>query len=355
MDNQFLVESDLDQKPEGQQCLQAWFYEHLFAKIERMRKKCVGIGLSGLVSGLCFWFLVFNLGCASFSQRLQKEKRVRVVDTPQKARNQDYIRRRVLILPFINLSTYSTPGSEEIAQKQLASVLGATGEIIVLDPSSTGQDLGQFQSGENFDMDQIMPLARKVGAHGVIVGRIRDLITRKVGDSVGVFRKVKAEVQTTVDLQMMSTKNGKSLVNELKSAQVQEDVTRVAKYSYTDREIHDDPALVNKAIGMAFEKMVFPIVRALRKFSWEGRVALIRGERIFLNAGRKSGLQLGDVLRVTDGREKVFDPTTGKFIGKIKGRMKGTVEVISYFGKDGAVTLVHSGSGFEKGDVVEFY
>ena len=34
--------------------------------------------------------------------------------------------------------------------------------------------------------------------------------------------------------------------------------------------------------------------------------------------------------------------------------MKGTVEIISYFGNDGAVTSVHSGSGFKESDLVEF-
>lgn len=299
--------------------------------------------------------LITQSGCSLLSKSSPREPGPKVVDVSQKARDQDFIRRRVLLLPFLNLSTYTSEGAEEVAERELAKVLKSTGEILVINPNKLGTDLESFQSGETYDIDKIMPIARKIGAHSIIIGRIRDLSTRKIGDSVGVFRKIVAEVKATVDLQMISTKNGSSMVNEIQSAEGEEELTRVAKYSYTDREIHDDPSLVNRIVFNAFEKMVFPIVRSLRKFSWEGRVALIRGERIFLNAGRKSGLQMGDVLKVTDGREKVFDPTSGKYIGKIRGRMKGTIEVISYFGKDGSVTVVHSGSGFEKGDVVEFY
>ncbi len=93
----------------------------------------------------------------------------------------------------------------------------------------------------------------------------------------------------------------------------------------------------------------------MEKLSWEGRVAAVAGERIFVNAGRLSGLQVGDILKITDEGDDVYDPETGRFIGTAPGRLKGTVEVVSYFGKDGAIAVVHSGSGFQENDRVELY
>ena len=46
---------------------------------------------------------------------------------------------------------------------------------------------------------------------------------------------------------------------------------------------------------------------------------------------------------------------SGGFIGKAPGRMKGTIEIVSYFGKDGAIGIIHSGSGFNENDLVEIY
>ncbi|MCJ8275463.1 MAG: hypothetical protein HRT44_11735, partial [Bdellovibrionales bacterium] len=108
-------------------------------------------------------------------------------------------------------------------------------------------------------------------------------------------------------------------------------------------------------VKAAFSKVQGPIVRALRKLNWSGRVALVRGEKLYLNAGRLSGIQVGDILKVTEAKEEVFDTETGGYLGNITGLMKGTLEVVSYFGKDGAVTIVHSGSGFKENDIVEFY
>ena len=84
-------------------------------------------------------------------------------------------------------------------------------------------------------------------------------------------------------------------------------------------------------------------------------MALVKGDRIYLNAGRISGIQIGDILKVTEDGEDVYDPESGSLIGRVPGRLKGTVEVVSYFGKDGAIGIVHSGSGFHENDRVELY
>lgn len=278
-----------------------------------------------------------------------------VRDVSPNARAGDEIRKRVLVLPFLNMSPYPSINAADIARTQLIRQLHATKEVLVLALNQIPEDMTKFQVDDTYDMKQVIPLARKIGAHGVIIGRIKELRTKKVGDSVGLFRDVKAEVKTLVDLQMIGTKNGTKMVHESKTSTITEDVTRVAKYSYTDKELQDNPVLIRKVVMSAFRKMIPPIVRALRKLNWEGRVALIRGERIYLNAGRLSGIQVGDILRITEGKEEVFDPDTGGYLGKIRGRLKGTVEVVSYFGKDGSVTIIHSGSGFAENDIVEFY
>lgn len=289
------------------------------------------------------------------ARRRRSEPQVR--DLPRQARptEDSGLRRRVVVLPFLNLSPYTSESSVRIARDTLISHLTQTGEVLSLSASDLPEDVTKYQVDDGYDIAKILPMARKIGAHGIIVGRIKEIRTRKVGDSIGLFRKVKAEVKALVDIEMYSAKSGSSMVKESRTAVIEEEVTRVAKSSYTDKELQDNPQLVRSVVKAAFSKMVMNVVRALRKMSWSGRIALVRGEKLYLNAGRLSGIQVGDILRVTEAKEEVFDPETGGFLGNIMGRMKGTVEVISYFGKDGAVTIVHSGSGFNENDIVEFY
>lgn len=300
---------------------------------------------------------VFLLQCSLMSEAQKRRSQPEVRDLPVEARSDDDsgLRRRIVVLPFLNLSPYVSESATDIAKATLIQKLNKTGEVLVMSAGDLEGDASKLQLEDGYDIKKLLPMARKIGAHGIIVGRIKEIRTRKIGDSVGLFRKVKAEVKALVDIEMFSTKSGASMLKDTRSATIEEEVTRVAESSYRDKELQDNPQLIRSVVRAAFSKMVDNIVLALRKMSWSGRIALVRGEKLYLNAGRLSGLQTGDILRVTEAKEEVFDPETGGFLGNITGRMKGTVEVISYFGKDGAITIVHSGSGFEENDIVEFY
>ena len=308
---------------------------------------------------LVFPLLAFSLvQCSVFQQAKDRRRSTPYVkDLPSQARPTDDsgLRRRVVVLPFLNLSPYGSARASEIARAALIKKLNKTGEVVTMSLAEIDEDVAKHQKDDGYDIAKLLPAVRKLGAHGIIVGRIKQIRTRKVGDSVGLFRKVKAEVSTLVDLELFSSKSGQSMVKETRTATIEEEVTKVAESSYKDKELRDNPQLIRAVVNAAFEKMVMSVVRSLRKMSWSGRIALVRGEKLYLNAGRMSGLQVGDILRVTEAKEEVFDPETGSFLGNITGRMKGTVEVISYFGKDGAVAIVHSGSGFLENDIVEFY
>ncbi|MEQ1879055.1 MAG: hypothetical protein ABL958_20615, partial [Bdellovibrionia bacterium] len=158
-----------------------------------------------------------------------------------------------------------------------------------------------------------------------------------------------------VRVRMFAVRNGRELLNEARSATVEGTTTRIAESQPGSAFLEEDPTLISEAVTQAFKSMVTPIVRSVDKLGWEGKVALIQGTRIYLNAGRLSGLQVGDILKVSEQGEEIFDPETGDSLGLAPGRMKGTLELVSYFGSDGAIAVIHSGSGFKENDLVELY
>jgi hypothetical protein len=113
--------------------------------------------------------------------------------------------------------------------------------------------------------------------------------------------------------------------------------------------------MIETLVKDAFLDFTPQIVGAIDKVSWEGRIAAINGDRLYLNVGKISGLQIGDLLKVMEDGDDVYDPESGGHIGRVPGRMKGTLEVISYFGNDGAISIIHSGSGFKENDRIEQY
>ncbi|MGE3759295.1 MAG: hypothetical protein AB7H97_16135, partial [Pseudobdellovibrionaceae bacterium] len=149
--------------------------------------------------------------------------------------------------------------------------------------------------------------------------------------------------------------NGKVLLDATTKLDSSDDSMRVAAPVQDDKNVEASAKTIERLMGQAFVTLIPRLTASMDKLVWEGRVAMVQGERIFLNVGRISGLNIGDIVKVNDEGDDVYDPQTGSLIGKVPGRLKGTLEVISYFGADGAITLVHSGSGFKENDRVELY
>jgi len=308
---------------------------------------------------LIFLCLVSTLGCSALSGLRPSEKAAgpEIHDVSYNARGEEEApRHRVLVLPFLDERLDQSKAMSDVARQTVVRELLKTRQFVVVSPEDFPQDPKKFMTEENeYDLAQIAKLASGMGVAAVIEGKVLAIKAKRIGDSVGLIRSLKAQVSTQVRLRIYAGKNGKEILNEVRSADTEATTTRVAERGEVSNNLSEDPELVKTAIRKAFLSAVPSVVRAVEKLSWEGRVAAIAGERVFVNAGRLSGLQVGDILKVTDEGDDVYDPETGRFIGTAPGRLKGTIEVVSYFGKDGAIAVVHSGSGFQENDRVELY
>ena len=300
---------------------------------------------------------LFFLGCAITSTRPTGGSEPEVRDVPYQARDgkDGNLRRRVMVLPFVDQTAARSEKASAAAREALVRALRRTDDYVVIANSDFPKDLKQYLKNGEYDLEGLARIGGGMGLVAIVEGRIMEIKARRMGDEVGLVRQSRAKVDGAVQLRVVSTKNGHIILNEMNSATVEDSTTRVAERSFSDSTLQDDPRLVESVVRKAFESLVPRIAQALDKLGWEGRIALVKGERIFLNAGRLSGLQVGDILKVTDDAEDVYDPETGSLIGKVPGRLKGTIEVISYFGRDGSICVVHSGSGFHENDIVEVY
>lgn len=305
-------------------------------------------------------FVVFHaLGCAELSARRNVDP-VPAIDTkdvPAAARGDDDApRHRILVLPFLDERPDHSGKMTEVARQTVVRELLKTRQFVVVSADDLNQDLKKYLTDENeYDLNAVSRQAAALGVSAVVEGKVLSIRARRVGDSVGLIRQLKAQVSSQVRIRIFAGKSGKEILNEVRSADTEATATRVGESGDILTSLSDDPELIQAAIRKAFVGVVPNVVRAVEKLSWEGRVAMVSGERVFINAGRLTGLQVGDVLKVTEEGDDVYDPETGRFIGVAPGRLKGTIEVVSYFGKDGAIGIIHSGSGFQENDRVELY
>jgi hypothetical protein len=109
-----------------------------------------------------------------------------------------------------------------------------------------------------------------------------------------------------------------------------------------------------EALKQASDQLSTAILKKAVEYEWSARVLSVEEGRVRINAGRRSGLQEGDLLRVfkSDGQE-IYHPATKLFVGLDLGDSKGKVRVTDFFGADAAIAKITEGSGFAPNDLLK--
>jgi hypothetical protein len=299
-------------------------------------------------------FSVFA-GCAAIDRSAPSMRR-EIKDTNMETRKDDASpKKRVMILPFLDVSDKRPQSLRDRARGAFITDLNRTGELIALDSSEIKIDLSKSLEGGQYKLSDLAKQAQAVGVNAVLEGRIQDIRIKRKADNVGIVRHLSTQFEVVIQVRIATARSGKEIFNTVKTVTLEEQGTRVGERVETDKFLANNPDMIEVLVKDAFLDFTPQIIAALDKVSWEGRIAAINGDRIYLNVGKVSGLQVGDLLKVTEDGDDVYDPESGSHIGRVPGRLKGTLEVISYFGTDGSIAIVHSGSGFKENDRVELY
>lgn len=100
------------------------------------------------------------------------------------------------------------------------------------------------------------------------------------------------------------------------------------------------------ALSAVLQKLALDVKEAAVLVPWYGKVVSVDSARVYLNAGKESGLTIGRILNV-------YRP--GKIVGKLgfaPGRKVGILEVTGFVGTDGAFGIITQGDKAEVSDLV---
>ena len=78
-----------------------------------------------------------------------------------------------------------------------------------------------------------------------------------------------------------------------------------------------------RAIDLAMELIADDLLKSLLNLDWHARIASVENEKVFLNAGRLSGLEKGDILEVYAPGAQVIDKATSLALGRTRGPKGG--------------------------------
>ena len=157
-----------------------------------------------------------------------------------------------------------------------------------------------------------------------------------------------------IRMKLVSAQSGLTLWKETKEGKIFNDSKRFMESS-REKLLLTHFSLTQRSLWEAFGKLLPSLVEAIEKLTWKGKIALIFEDKIYINGGKDSGIQIGDVLKTFHKEKEIFDPETGEFLGKTEGSMKGLLRVIRHFGSNGSVATIQSGSDFKANDRVVLF
>lgn len=263
-------------------------------------------------------------------------------------------KKRVVILNFWNDTPVHMMDFGGFAAEELRRGLRTTQRIIL--PADAKTDLGtaDFVQGEKVKVAQLIREGRRLGVAVLVIGRVTKIVFRQRGDDVGLLRQKQSLAGVDVEIKMFDVAAGREIAAAARSGEASASaMVALESSSLESNEYRSE--LVKLATRNAVAMLGGEVIKAVEKLNWEGRIAKVAGTRVYINAGKASGIVGGDILKVLTPGDDIYDPATGAYLGRAQGQLKGTLEVVDFLGTDGAVAEIHTGANFQDGDIVQLY
>lgn len=246
------------------------------------------------------------------------------------------MKRRVIVLPINDKTNYRQEHLGELATKRLISRLENTGAIICVDPNSVNMK-GDLLSPRNMKV-----LNELHGVQAVLNSSLSDVFT-STSKIEGKDDRETSFAVSRMAVDIYNTDTG-SVMRQLSGR-------NPVFLSREKGDLSSEKAKI-KAIDLSIEIIADDMLKAILALDWHGRIASIDNEKIYLNAGRLSGLEKGGVVEVYSPGDQIIDPKTNTSLGTPKGAYKGDLEVVELFGVDASWAKVKKGGSFSATDLV---
>ena len=254
------------------------------------------------------------------------------------------LRRKIIVAPFEEEE--SDEGWGEIAGQRLRdSMESRTDTILCLDDQVVVDYLKRRGIGPTaFDDPMILRIANTVfGVHAILYGTVSGpYISASVGrggdgeDTALAIVRIQARLVETVTGRVVKAfeRSNPIFATEEKG-----------KFSRDKAKL--------RAVHLAIEEVTRDIVQGINEMGWYTRIVKIDGDRVYLNAGRLTGLRVGDLMDIFGPGRGQVDQAVGVSLDPFAGQRKGQVRVSQLFGTDAAIAHITRGGDFAPSDVAK--
>ncbi len=260
---------------------------------------------------------------------------------------------RVGVVNFQNKTPSRVLGIGEAAADILGTIMQKTGRFIVIPQQDVASIMAQQRFGATgaVNPETAAEMGKILGLNAIVTGAVTAYSEAEEGSDFIVGKSKKQIARVTVDYRIVDTTTGVQLMADSGAGIYEKRVTTVlgagSKASY-------DPDLRDGALRDALNKAMVNMMKQLEQRKWSGRIAQVDGGNLYINAGQKSGLNVGDRLDVYRPGKDIVDPVTKMKLGTTENMIGRITVVRNDLGDqmDLSIATPASGSGFQTGDVV---
>ncbi len=262
-------------------------------------------------------------------------------------------KKRVAVIKFQDKSAYGRGRLGGAVQDILTTELSKSGLFILI---SRGADLDLVLDEQDLGKSGIIkgetgPKSGEVlGLNAIVTGAVSQFGVKQKSATYLLGASKTQTAEATVDVRVVDATTGQVIFADSGTGIHEESSTQVLGIGGAKGY---DETLEGKALRAAISKFIDNLVQRMEAIPWSGKVAAVDGDEITVNAGQKTGLMMGDRLRVYGEGREVIDPDTKLSLGRKPGREKGEIAVSGFFGEDAAVCKRVSGGGFAVNDIVK--
>jgi len=242
-----------------------------------------------------------------------------------------HFKKRLILVPFKDLADSAHKGLSDIVMRSLAAKIQATSDQVILfdagimKKNPRGGKLGS----ESFDSPEIVRLASQLySIHAIVMGRINHAFTSSTVSTVKGKGKTTYAI-VDISARLIDTASGKG-------GRVWEKRNQIFD-SEGKGDFSEEKAQL-KAIELIAIELSQDIIEELKRLNWYTTIACVDGDRVYISAGKLSGVRVGDVFSV--------------YPAAFPSDPKGEVRIAGLFGIDASVADITKGRGFRVNDLV---
>jgi hypothetical protein len=245
-------------------------------------------------------------------------------------------------------------GLGQAASDILGTILQKTGRFIVVPQQDIDSVLAQQRMGASgvINPDTAAKMGKVMGLNAIVTGAVTAYSEAEEGTEFIVGKSKKQIARVTVDYRIVDATTGVQIMADSGAGIYEKSVTRVlgagSKASY-DSDLRDG------ALRDALTKAMVNMMQQLGSRKWNGRIAQVSGSSLYINAGQRSGLNVGEKLDVFRAGMEIIDPETKQSLGTTEDLIGSAVVIKNDLGNQADLSIAKptSGTGFKSGDIVK--